>query len=149
MNKAEQIFRSLFKDEAAYEAFRLAHKVIVDNHEMTSEEDDHTEIFFVPFIRVVSKDSDVVHVVADDKPSYVQYSSKRDVVILNWIEGYSKFTRADGKPVSVDINYDIDVKFTYDDSFNPDSVMWNHLFEDGQLDWACLNRLKAPVLVVQ
>ena len=129
MNKAEQLFRSLFADVEEYLHFLLANKVIVDHHEAESEETG--EHFLIPYVRVVSKDNDKHHVVSEDKPSYVQYHPRVDAAVMNWIVGGARFTRKGNKPVSVRIDFGSGVEFIYEgDQFNPETVDWEELFPE-------------------
>lgn len=130
MNKAEQIFRSLFTDELEYLHFMLANKVIIDNHE--AEDEETGERHLVPFVRVVDKKNDKHHIVVSDKPSYVQYSPRRNIAHLDWIEGGAKFTRENGKPVQVRIEFGETVEFAYEgagwDAWEVDD--WEDLFPE-------------------
>lgn len=132
MNKAEQLFRSMFASESDYVAFRLANKVIVGNHDTEVEETG--EHYDTPFVRVVDKRSDTQHRVADDKPSYLQYNPRLDIAVCAWIEG-NLFTRDGNKPISVNINFGSDVEFDYSlDPSDGTSALWEELFP-GHDDW--------------
>lgn len=158
MNKAEQLFRSLFDSDCDYSAFKLANQVMPDSiSEVIDgqlEEED--------FIHVVHKNNNKYLIVVDDKPSWIQYNKGRDIALFLWAVGDARadsLTREGGKPTKVAIDFGDVVVFTYghDDT---EEVVWEELFPESCTpdpdpigmataivdteikDWSFLNRLK-------
>lgn len=159
MNKAQTLFRSMFADEAEYLRFKLANLIIAD---IAHSVDDDGRIVTEDFIRVVRKDDNKHLLVADDKPSWVQYNDDIGCAVLFWMAGEASMDnlkREGGKPTKVSIDFGDIVDFTYghDDT---EEVLWEDLFPDSVSpdpessllhgvvidtdikDWSFLNRLK-------